>query len=242
VRDHNEDRYSISSAPEPATDEAWEGWLDPNKAWALIADGMGGHAAGEVASRTALDVLRHAVDQKPTTSEVASWLQAADATLRQAMVTTPSLNGMGTTVAGVIISDGLLTMFNVGDSRIYIQQSGALTQLSEDHVVNDYMLTQCLGGSSDARVLSPCIKVERLQLPCRILLCSDGLTDLVSDGVIEQLLRSSLQPARTLVKAALVRGGVDNVTVIVLHVQDNSISEYEHSSRPDVELTFFVFF
>ena len=88
-----------------------------------------------------------------------------------------------------------------------------------DHVIYGYMLTQCLGGSSKESSLAPCVATQSLPSEARILLCTDGLTDLVPDEQIRDRLVNSEQPAQELVQAALEAGGTDNVTAIVLQLE-----------------------
>jgi serine/threonine protein phosphatase PrpC len=112
-----------------------------------------------------------------------------------------------------------MSVFNVGDSKIHLWNAGELRQLSEDHVVHGHVLTQCLGGSSQGRTLAPCIVTDPLPGDARLLLSSDGLTDLVPDDQIQDILGSSDRPAEELVEAALTAGGHDNITAVVLQFE-----------------------
>jgi serine/threonine protein phosphatase PrpC len=209
VRSNNEDYYATSSSDAEAGAAAWGGIIEPEAGWALIADGMGGHAAGEVASLLAVKCL--SIMMADFSSE-----QAANGALREAMRQQPNLAGMGTTIAGIRFIGSQAICFNVGDSRIYAADVGGLRQISEDHVVEGHVLTQSLGGWRTDR-LNPAVGTLPLLPSTRFLLCTDGLTDMVSDDNIAELIWSP-EPATELVEAALAGGGDDNITVIVIEV------------------------
>jgi len=200
----------------------------------LVADGMGGAVAGEVASKLATDVATSGSD--PSTSPEDRILAANEAILA-ATQDDPSLSGMGTTMTLVHMrSDGVAEFAHVGDSRAYLLRDGSLKQLTTDHtLVNElvdlgkitneeaehhphkHLLTRVLG-------LGP-ISVDTLTLTLqendRILLCSDGLTVMVTDFTIEQILAAGegVEPtAWVLIEQANMAGGVDNTTVVVIDV------------------------
>lgn len=200
--------------------------------WA-VADGMGGHQRGEVASALALDVLREQVEQGCALPEAA--VRAHDAILAAA-VSDPASQGMGTTLVAVTLQGNTFTLVWVGDSRAYRVSTQQIEPLSSDHswvqeqvdagVMSSAearqhprrnVITQCLGQAQDAP--EPGVLVGEL-LPGEILLlCSDGLTGELTD---EQILQYSAT-AETLdklvlqlVKAANQNGGRDNVSCIVL--------------------------
>jgi len=212
VRASNEDCFATSGGE----GERWSGELEPGSGWALVADGMGGHVAGEVASALAVAHLSAALADRPDSSAIPELLQQANMLLYAMMAQKPGLTGMGTTIGGVCYAPGRLVAFNVGDSRIYLHQRGRLEQLSEDHVVHGHVLTQCLGGYASPEPLRPHVAERPLERPSRVLLCTDGLTDEVADEEIAALLGSSGDPAAALVDAALAAGGRDNVTAVVL--------------------------
>ena len=219
VRDQNEDALAVSAAFELSSAGTWEGQLAGERAWAVVADGMGGHAAGEVASRLAIEVMVPFLDECSSADDLPTALASVDWAIRQAMVQEPSLKGMGTTICGVFALHNKMSVFNIGDSKIHFWNAGELRQLSEDHVVHGHVLTQCLGGSSQGRTLAPCIVTEPLPSDARLLLSSDGLTDLVPDDQIQDILGSSDRPAEELVGAALTAGGHDNITAVVLQFE-----------------------
>ena len=216
VRDNHEDAFLTSGQDIDDDVDSWEGSLQPT-GWALVADGMGGHAAGEVASALAIRCLAAVLPQLDSLEEVTSAIEATNLALSDAMRTRPEFMGMGTTIAGLkLLGDTALT-FNVGDSRIYHLAEGELQQISEDHVVGGYMLTKCLGGSSSPSLVEPFVRVQNIQEGSRILLYTDGVTDELPDETIQELLKQD-NPAEALVEAAVFAGGRDNATSVVLRV------------------------
>lgn len=216
VRTNNEDSYMVSGQADAEAGERWEGHLGP-LAWALVADGMGGHAGGEVASALAVECLATVVPRLRTCQELSSAIEATNLALHDAMYLRPELEGMGTTVAGIAVRGSSAMIFNAGDSRIYGWSEGRLRRLSEDHVVSGYLLTKCLGGSSAAQAVEPFVAEVELTPGSRFLLCTDGLTDELDDETLADLLPMD-RPAERLLDAALRNGGRDNVTVLVVEV------------------------
>jgi serine/threonine protein phosphatase PrpC len=233
VRDNNEDcaAYVLPRAGDPA---------DRRPAVAIVADGMGGHAAGEVASRLACEiVLRRAMAGGMAPPELMreAITQANAAILAQADGD-GALAGMGTTLSAVLVADGLAWLGHVGDSRIYILRGGRLHQLSRDDSLVAEMVRRGLLSADEARVHpdrnviykavgtapdlvpSVCSRGLPMKPGDRLLLCSDGLTDLVPNAAIaRELARAEpLDACRSLVQQALDAGGHDNITVGVFHV------------------------
>jgi PPM family protein phosphatase len=204
----------------------------------LVADGMGGHAAGEVASRTIAEHLVQRAAQATDAAAVAALLRGANGALFELMGERPAWYGMGTTVAGVAVAPSDVLVFNVGDSRVYRIETGALVQLSTDDtpgpklpdgrtaVYTSSIISQVLGGygpDAPGEHLDPHVLSEPLADGARYLICSDGLTDLVDRGEIEELLeRDDDASARALFKAAMAAGGDDNVSLILLRIQQPS--------------------
>jgi serine/threonine protein phosphatase PrpC len=213
VRPNNEDAFAVS--PTMVADEHWNGRI-PAEGWVFIADGMGGHAAGQVASRLAVECLSNLADLLRDDDGIEGAIEAVHAAICSAMRQNLSLAGMGTTVAGVVLSPDEALCFNVGDSRIY-HMGEKLSLLSEDHVIDGHVLTQCLGGLSEQDVPQPATLRVKWKEGQRLLLCTDGLTDMLDDDEIATIMdRARTSPAEALVDAALHAGGRDNVTVIVL--------------------------
>ena len=218
LREHNEDSYLVRPP------------------LFAVADGMGGHAAGEVASRLALESLAGAaLDPESGAKAIRGALGAANRLIfEQASGDGPS-RGMGTTCALLVLGDGKAHLGHVGDSRIYVLRGGSLAQLTRDHTVVADMLEQRLmtdeQASTDSgrgfltRALGGAAAVEAdvqtvdAQPGDRFLLCSDGLTTMLADDRIRVLLDSEADPqaaAEALVAAANEAGGEDNVTAVVV--------------------------
>ena len=206
-----------------------------------VADGMGGHAGGEVASQTAIEAFQREFRRQPTVDGLAAAVLQANRSVWERSLEDPELRGMGTTLtaAALVATDegDQLALANVGDSRSYVLRDGELTQLSHDHSVAEelvdrgelseaeaaihphrHILTRALGVSSD-------VDVDVWQMTPtagdRYLLCSDGLTNEVPEARIAKILATTADPqeaADTLVRMANDNGGNDNITVVVLDV------------------------
>jgi serine/threonine protein phosphatase PrpC len=185
-----------------------------------VADGMGGHAAGEVASRYA--IKRLAAESLAGERDVAATLIAINAELYQSMAAEPEFRGMGTTAVGLLLTPNKAIWFNLGDSRIYRQRYGQLEQLSIDDVPpgeRSGIITQCLGGAPSFTRISPHIRAEELTVPSRWLLCSDGLTDMLPEEIIVSMMEGDDEQAlRDLFTLAMEAGGDDNISIIVVSV------------------------
>lgn len=195
----------------------------------MIADGMGGHAQGALASRAALDYLVAAIDRLSDPASCAEVIEEANQHLFALMYEQEEALGMGTTLAGAILKADQLVAINVGDSRCYLFSAGQLIQLSHDDVPeqkNDrpgphrsHALTQALGGSSLPLAVDPHITVEAPLAPGEtLLLCSDGLTDMIDNLAISKIFSAAgtpLQSLRMLAAEAFRAGALDNVSLIV---------------------------
>ncbi|CAD7339314.1 serine/threonine-protein phosphatase [Sphingomonadales bacterium 56] len=215
VRQTNEDACAATTSGDERQPAFWEGFVPSEGGWVLLADGMGGHTAGEVASQLAIACLSELTDLLTTEAGIRSAVAATHEAIINAMLEDDSLAGMGTTVAGVLLMGAEAIAFNVGDTRIYLL-SDTLQQVSEDHVAGRHVLTRCLGGFNSTPS-TPWIGRIPMRPGDQLLLCSDGLTDMVSEAEIECGLRSTKKPVEHLVEAALREGGGDNVTVGVIH-------------------------
>jgi PPM family protein phosphatase len=213
----------------------------------LVADGLGGHAAGDVASRHAALRLaaRVAAGAADDGDVLAALLREVDAELDGLARARPELAGMGTTVAGLLVRpDGRALVFNVGDSRVYRIEggeegdgAGLLVQLSTDDtpgpklpdgrtaVLTTPQITQSLGGGAHAPGgIVPHVLEERVgEGGARYLICSDGVTDLVGRDEMADLLRAAggddRAAALALFEAAMARGGRDNVSIVLARVR-----------------------
>lgn len=198
----------------------------------LVADGMGGHAAGEVASRTVAEHLCRRAAEATDEAGLAALLRDADAELFAMMQEHPAWRGMGTTVAGICVTPDLVMAFNVGDSRVYRIDDGALVQLSTDDTpgpkladgrtaaMTSSLITQSLGGSHQLVGIEPHVVSAGFEDGARYLICSDGLTDLLDRTTMEELLdRDDAASAEALFAAAMARGGNDNISLILLRLK-----------------------
>ncbi len=219
VRDHNED--SLVVAP-PLY---------------VVCDGMGGHAAGEVASEIAVRVIENRAPQHADVEELGRAVEEANLAIIRAAREGRGREGMGTTCTAAILEGERLVIAQVGDSRAYLLSKGRLQQLTRDHSLmadlieaghitkeeakvhpQRSVITRALG--SDPRMLPDLFELD-VNPGDRLLICSDGLTTMLSDEEIAQLLARTADPqlcARQLVNAAIAAGGYDNVTVIVADV------------------------
>jgi protein phosphatase len=204
-----------------AADSDWAGLLPDDKPWALVADGMGGHGAGDVASSVALDTLCSLFGTDGP-SDIHSVIAEANWAVFAAMDKPSGRRGMGTTLAGFCLAAGRLTIFNVGDSRVYILRGDRLELLSVDDTLprrasgRSNALTQSLGGTFLPVPLDPHVASVVPAVGDRLLICTDGLTDMLDEEAICARLRAvSHNPAAALADAAVDAGGRDNVTVIV---------------------------
>lgn len=225
VRPRNEDRCFAGTWVAEGTDGAWTVELDGDRWAAAVADGMGGHQAGEYASETVITELMAITDEIHSETSASATLDYVNQMVFQAMYAPRGVVGMGSTVVGVSFRDGDATFFNVGDSRAYIVTDTRLVQVSVDHTpefgsshrARSHRLTQSFGGTTRRTMLNPNVQQVKLSPNDQILLCSDGLTDMIGDGEIMELLFSnSAHPAQALVAAAIIAGARDNVTAIVV--------------------------
>jgi protein phosphatase len=206
-----------------------------------VADGMGGHAGGEVAARLAIDALSVAFGRQPTGAGLSEAVSEANGVVWQQAIDHPELRGMGTTLtaAALVNEDGqdVLALVNVGDSRSYRFHDGELTQITTDHSLAEEMVRTGELTSAQAAVhphrhiltralgVSPDVAVDLWRIhPVRgdrYLLCSDGLTNELDTAQITEVLASVSDPAQAadlLVQAARTHGGSDNVTAVVVDV------------------------
>lgn len=198
-----------------------------------VADGMGGHNAGEVASELALTNLKYYINDLPrgmTSAEfeeaIIHWLQSANNTINSRGQANKEQANMGTTLVGILYYQEKYYSMNCGDSRLYRLRDGHLKQLTTDHSLNamsgvtkhSNVITNCLG----AGCTHPYVDLVELTGDVLVgdiyLLCSDGLNDMLPDDVIEQLLCQEVS-ANGLCEAAIEAGGFDNVSACVLSIQ-----------------------
>ncbi len=244
VRNHNEDSFAI----------------DPERYLYVVADGMGGHSYGEVASRIAvssiLEFVTKSADEDATlpfeldsslarhTNVLRAAIRLAHERVLRAIRQDSALHGMGTTVVGLLIDAGRAAICHVGDSRAYRLRQKHLELLTQDHTwVNEQVVagllteqdarvhplknvvTRALGGDSDVQVDVRELQVEPGDL---YLLCSDGLTTMLNDQEIFERLSANApleEVCHRLVRDANSRGGYDNVSVVLLKVEESTEDE-----------------
>ncbi|AWW38595.1 Stp1/IreP family PP2C-type Ser/Thr phosphatase [Streptomyces cadmiisoli] len=207
-----------------------------------IADGMGGAAAGEVASSEAISTIVQLDDDVPGSDVLTSLgaaVQRANDQLRQMVEEDPSLEGMGTTLTALLWTGQRLGLVHVGDSRAYLLRDGVLTQITQDHtwvqrLVDEGRITEEEATTHPQRSLlmralgsgdhvEPDLSIREVRAGDRYLICSDGLSGVVSHQTMEDTLASYQGPQETvqqLIELALRGGGPDNITVIVADVLD----------------------
>jgi PPM family protein phosphatase len=225
-------------------------FTDINQGLLAVADGMGGHASGEVASKIAIDVLRNYFQQDNNgkasligpfcneayadrTNQLCSAIQLANSAIYEAAMGNPQLHGMGTTLAAILIQGKKLSIAHVGDSRVYLIRAGSIEQLTDDHTLVyeqfkreliskeeaessniRHVLTRALG-------IAPVVDVDLGEMTLAdgdvLILCSDGLSEMISDHDILMTATSLDDPSITcqrLIERANQSGGKDNITVI----------------------------
>lgn len=220
---------------------------------AVVADGMGGHAAGEIASAMATRTISALCfdDKAPVSLALTRAFEAANQLIYEHGVAHPECSGMGTTCTAVALCDGYAWLAHVGDSRAYIVRDDEIFQISEDHSLVAELLREGMITAEDAAnspernvilralgtkpTVQPQIFSEGLPVQAGdvIVLCSDGLTDLVENATIQTTV-TALPPfdaCESLIDAALAAGGHDNVSVGVFAILPNPIAA-SNTDRP----------
>lgn len=190
-----------------------------------VADGLGGHPGGEVASAL---VVRHLAQVGPaldSEQRVREAVNASNRIVHAAASRNPALTAMGTTVAGIALTPDVVVAFNVGDSRVYAAGPAGLRQLSTDDRPSAQQLpsgivTQTLGGNEQLATVEPHVTSSPLSADTSFLVCTDGLTDTVPAGVLADVLRQHEdgRAAFELWKEAIQAGGPDNITIALARV------------------------
>jgi serine/threonine protein phosphatase PrpC len=218
IRDRNEDTVavpgfaSVATVDTPITIRFQD--RDGPLIFAVI-DGMGGHRGGPEASR----LVAHQLLADPA-GDVGEALNRVNAVLYDAMQRSADLVGMGATVAGVAINRAETTIFNIGDARVYHYSGGYLMLVTVDDRSDpaSHAVTQSLGGSTRPTAIAPHLSQVGLSQGDRLLLCSDGLTEVVGFDSIQDAV-GTLEPteaAGALLDATLAAGAPDNVSIVVL--------------------------
>jgi len=227
VRSGNEDNYLMI----------------PDRALFIVADGMGGHAAGEVASEMAVRIIARAVgavegeDDRAAADRLRHAIREANAAIFERTLTEHDKRGMGTTATALLLHGRRYLIGQVGDSRAYLLRNGTLAQLTKDHsyvqeqVDAGYLsaeearthpysnvITRCVGANDD---VAPDTYVGTVRTGDLFLLASDGLTGMLDDPELHRVLESTDDPqvlVDTLVAEANRLGGLDNITAIIVRI------------------------
>lgn len=216
-----------------------------------LADGMGGHAAGEVASQLVIQAMRSLDDDEPggdLLSKLDRAVHNGNSAIHAQVEDSPELDGMGTTLTAILFAGSRIGLCHIGDSRGYLYRGGQLTQITRDDtfvqtLVEEGRITAEQAHTHPQRSLimraltgqeiEPTLTMREARAGDRYLLCSDGLSDVVSEETLADTLGSIAdyqECADRLIELALRGGGPDNVTVIVADVVDHEFGE----SRPIV--------
>jgi serine/threonine protein phosphatase PrpC len=229
---------------------------DDGLALYAVADGIGGHEGGEVASRIAMDTLKEvmpgllkgkdvtppfslSLDVEPRISALRYAITLSNQKILHAASTNTALTGMGTTITAVLLCYGTAFIAHVGDSRAYLLRSGQCDQITNDH---SFVAEQIRAGKLTAEqaktsayrhIITRAVGIDRevavdhatiaVQVNDTLLLCTDGLTEMIDDGEICAILAGSTPEAATenLIRRANEQGGVDNITAVVLKILAN---------------------
>jgi serine/threonine protein phosphatase PrpC len=229
IRSGNEDNFAVNASGD--------------RGLFIVADGMGGHAAGEVASEMAVQTVERELagvrdlDDRASVDKVKDALRKANRNIHDRTITEVDKQGMGTTASVLLLSAQKYLIGQVGDSRVYLLRDGALQQLTKDHsYVQEQVdagfltpeqaryhpysnvITRCVGASPD---VEPDVYQGEVRVGDLFLVASDGLTGMVDDRRLQMLLMSRAEPERkvhSLIAEANGRGGLDNITAIVVQV------------------------
>lgn len=224
-RENNEDAYCV----------------EPELGFYAVADGMGGYEGGEIASRIVIDTLVTALGNEAPVKDRRAAVSRLDDAIRRAQnlvarEATGKLSDMGATLAAVWVRGRTVVIAHVGDSRVYRLRDGRLRQLTRDHSLYqdllaqgrhdvlhqlrgqiEHMVTRCIAADVD---VEPEIQVDDARPGDIYMLCSDGLSDVLSEREIEQVLERNPteEASRVLVQRAYRAGGTDNITAVVVGV------------------------
>lgn len=224
-----------------------EDWLlvDEGLGLFVVADGIGGQSGGEVASRMAVETLRgrlqelgSAAGEETNAAALASGFRTANRRILESAVGNPALEGMGTTLTALLLRGADMHVAHVGDSRAYLLRDGSLEQITDDHGLVAEQVRAGLATPEQAKRspyrhiitralgMRPDLEIDLRTFGTRqgdvFLVCSDGLTEMVEDRMIERILQEHQpeQAVAELIAAANGNGGVDNISVVVVRIGD----------------------
>ena len=218
-----------------------------------VADGMGGHAAGEVASKIAITKLEEIssvicnpeIDSDSAEDIFTNSLETIDNQLKSESDENPQLSGMGTTLTSLFISGERICLLHIGDSRAYRLRGNTLEQLSADHTVLQELLDKGVISESEALVhpqrsmltqalmgegnLEPSLHVFEGKVQDRYLLCSDGLSGVLTEKEIKTLIKGkdAAEAVDALIDATYINGAPDNVTIVIADIVEESSTQVE---------------
>ena len=209
----------------------------PEAALFMVADGIGGYEGGEIASRMAVDITIEAYRESPVGWGAAKRLhravQRANIEIHNRAIAVPELRRMGTTLIAAVVEGGMLSAAHVGDCRLYLARHGRISQITKDHTAVAERVRMGLMSAARARnhpersMLNRSlgkdliVSVDRISMPLvqgdRVLLCSDGLYNVLEEHELQQLLHSgdAAEACKGLIGAANARGSGDNLTAAV---------------------------
>lgn len=230
-RDNNEDMVSLGGLMLRDDELAFPVELDVESLfYLLVSDGMGGHEQGERASQELLEYLdkcfkENLIHAETLEEDLRSHVKAFNADLNRKAMEEGQTHPMGCTLTGMVWSQGKAYVINAGDSRTYRFRNGILRQLTQDETVRGLSgnpddskgLLNCIGAGSQGNLTTEDL-TERLHDGDLLLICSDGLTDMLDDEAIEKILSTSERPASDLYAEACRNGGYDNISIILAKI------------------------
>lgn len=235
-------RVGVASDVGKRREKNEDGYLVSDPVFA-VADGMGGHSAGEIASAIALQTFKNSFrpipSPKTVSDKLAESIQKANETVFQQSATETEQRGMGTTLTIAVLLENKFHFGHIGDSRAYLLRDSSLSQITEDHSLVAEMVKKGVLSPEQAEIhpqrsvltralgIEQAVQIDTSSLEIKpkdkILLCTDGLTSMVDDPEIERILNEPDDPqtiCQNLVEAANEKGGHDNITALIIEVDD----------------------
>lgn len=237
VREINEDYFLIRDNDDALTRKYGKLYI--------VCDGMGGHNAGEVASKTAAEEFAHiyfsdALEERNIVKRIKAAIDYTNRKVYELSNSNPALQGMGTTIVGLVVTDDKAYAFNVGDSRCYLIDKDRIEQLTEDHSLVNELVKANIMKKEDAKLsykkniitraigtdkkVEPFIREVILTPDTKFLLCTDGLSNMVNEDEIKHVLEENKpkDALKELIDTANERGGPDNITAIEVEVKGST--------------------
>jgi serine/threonine protein phosphatase PrpC len=231
LRDHNEDSLLVgpwtTCAVSTQSPQTLVFPLTDDPVVVAVADGLGGHPAGELASSVVVESLARVAVLLRGEQTVRDAIRGCNQAVFDQASLDPSRTAMGTTLAGLVVTREAVRVFNVGDSRVYAASESGLERVSQDDSpalaegqTHTSIVTQTLGGSPTLRPVDPHVASYGIDRGVRYLACTDGLTDVVDDDAIAKILadHAGAEAVYNLWKAAMDKGGPDNITVALVEL------------------------